>query len=128
MELSFSGVLAYIISLLITAGIGLLVELLRRKVGIEGLRKVAWQLDQKKDLAMLAVQFVEQAYKGYYCEVKYQKAAEWLAARARERGLRITEDEIKGLIESSLRQIKDEMGEEWAKILQEEETPSEEAG
>ncbi|HHY93268.1 MAG TPA: holin, partial [Firmicutes bacterium] len=37
--------------------------------------------------------------------------------RAGELGLKVTEDEIKGLIEAALRAFKDEFGEEWAKAV-----------
>jgi len=37
-------------------------------------------------------------------------------ARAKEHGLRLTADEIKGLIEAALRAFKDEFGEQWAKV------------
>lgn len=124
--MDINTIIAYVISILITAGIGFLVELLRRKVGLEGLRRISWQLDQKKDLAMLAVQFTEQAYKDLKGHDKYNYAAKWLAARVKEHGIQISDDEIKGLIEATLRQIKDELGEEWAKVL--EEQPEEEAG
>ncbi|MCL6576675.1 phage holin, LLH family [Kyrpidia sp.] len=41
-----------------------------------------------------------------YSSDKNQKAAEWLAARARENGS-LTAEEIQGLIEAALRQLKD---------------------
>ncbi|MGI6436424.1 MAG: phage holin, LLH family [Syntrophomonadaceae bacterium] len=126
--MDINTIIAYVISILITAGIGFLVELLRRKVGLEGLRRISWQLDQKKDLAMLAVQFTEQAYKDMKGQDKYNYAAKWLAARAKEHGIQISDDEIKGLIEATLRQIKDQLGDEWAKAMQEEEPAAEEAG
>lgn len=126
MEITFSGVLAYILSVLITAGIGLLVELMRRKVGLEGMRQISWQLEQKKDWAMLAVQFAGQAYRTQGGQVKYNRAAEWLAARAKEHGIVISDTEIKGLIEATLRQLKDQFGDEWASAI--DEPASEEAG
>ncbi|NLZ52784.1 MAG: hypothetical protein GX892_06510 [Thermoanaerobacteraceae bacterium] len=66
-------------------------------------------------LIFYAYRFVEQVYKDLHGPDKYQKAAEWLAARAQEHGLKLTADEIKGLIEAALRQLKDAFGNEWAK-------------
>ena len=126
--MEFSEVLGYLISLLITLGIGFLVELLRRWVGLEGLKRITWQLDQKKELALIAVKFAQQAYKQCSGAERYNRAAEWLAARAQERGIGVNGDEVKGLIESTVRQIKDQLGEEWAKLLPEEEPQDEEAG
>lgn len=107
-----------LVSVLATVAAALLVEWLRRKLGQERLRQIAQELAVKQKLAALAVRFVEQVYKDLHGPDKYQKAAEWFAARAQERGLKLTADEIKGLIEAALRQIKDAFGNEWAKQLQ----------
>lgn len=115
--MDFSSLLAYIISVLITAGIGLLVELIRRQIGIEGMKQISLTLAQKQVLATIAVQFVEQAYKDYAGEAKLAKASEWLAARAAEHGIKLTADEIQGLIESALRQMKDQFGSTWGKAI-----------
>ncbi len=96
--------------------VALAVEYVRRRLGTEKLRKIQEELATKQDLAILAVRFVEQVYKELEGPAKYQKAAEWLAARANEHGIRITTDEVKGLIEAALREMKDAFGEEWAKV------------
>lgn len=91
------------------------VELLRRKLGVEKIEKIQRELEAKQELGTLAVKFVEQAFydlKGYD---KYTTASYWLSEMLRERGIKVTDGEIKGLIESSLRTLKDEFGEEWAK-------------
>lgn len=90
------------------------IELLRRKLGLEKIKKIQAELQTKKELASLAVRMVEQTYKDLHGQYKYDQAAEWLAARAGERGIKISSEEIKGLIEAAIRMAKDEFGEQWA--------------
>jgi hypothetical protein len=52
------------LSILIPALCAIAIELLRRKLGLENIKKVQCELENKKELASLAVKFVEQAY-GY---------------------------------------------------------------
>jgi len=108
--------LAYdLLAILIPALAALTVEYLRRRLGTEKVKRIQEELATKQELATLAVRFVEQVYKDLHGPGKYQKAADWLAGRARERGLNITSDEIQGLIEAALRAFKDEFGEGWAR-------------
>ena len=103
--------------LLATVAAGYAVAWLRKRLGVEGMKRIEAELATKQELAALAVRFVEQVYRDLHGEQKYQKAAEWLAAQAGELGLGITADEVKGLIEAALRAFKDEFGEEWAKTV-----------
>ena len=102
----------YILAALVAAAI---IAYLKKKLGTEKLQQIETELLAKQELAFLSVRFVEQVYKDLHGEEKYNKAAEWLAARIQERGLKITPDEVKGLIEAALRTLKDEFGEAWAK-------------
>lgn len=111
--------LAYnILAILIPALAVLAVEYLRRRLGTERAKRIQEELAAKQELATLAVRFVEQVYRDLHGEEKYQKAAEWLAARAQEHGIKLTADEIKGLIEAALRQLKDTFENEWTKQIQ----------
>jgi len=116
-----------VLAILVPALMALAVELIRRKLGVEKMQQVQKELQTKQDLALLAVKFVEQTYKDLHGQDKYDKAAEWLSGRTKEYGLRITPDEVKGLIESILRMIKDKFGEEWANAVGDE-ADNEEAG
>lgn len=108
--------LAYdLLAILIPVLAGFIIEFIRRRLGVEKMKRIQEELATKQELAALAVRFVEQVYRDLHGEQKYQKAAEWLAARAGELGLKVTPQEIKGLIEAALRAFKDEFGEEWAK-------------
>jgi len=107
-----------VLILLATVAAGYVVAWLRKKLGVEGMKKIESELETKQELAALAVRFVEQVYRELHGEEKYQKAAEWLASRAEEHGLKLTADEIKGLIEAALRSFKDEFGEQWAELAE----------
>ncbi|WP_222927706.1 phage holin [Biomaibacter acetigenes] len=88
------------------------------------MRKIQEELTAKQELALLAVRFVEQVYKDLHGEEKYQKAAEWLVEQAAKIGLNLTAEEVKGLIEAALREMKDVFGEEWANAIEKkEDTP-----
>lgn len=91
-------------------------EYLRRRLGNERLERIKRELETKKELASTAVKFAEQAWRDLGGQTKYEAAAGWLAAEAQARGIKVTVTEIKGLIEAALREIKDYMGEEWAKV------------
>ncbi|MGB9886887.1 MAG: phage holin, LLH family [Moorellales bacterium] len=112
-----SRLLYDVLILLATVAAGYAVAWLRKRLGVEGMKRIEAELATKQELAALAVRFVEQVYRDLGGEQKYTKAAEWLAARAGELGLTVTADEVKGLIEAALRAFKDEFGEEWAKIM-----------
>ncbi|MGI5921081.1 MAG: phage holin [Syntrophomonadaceae bacterium] len=101
------------LGILLPALCAIAIELIRRKLGLEKMKKVQAELKTKQELASMAVQFVEQAYITLHGEEKYNCAAQWLAVRARERGIKVSEDEVKGLIEAALRKLKDEFGGQW---------------
>lgn len=117
MEDLFLSLVQNLFYLLGTIAVGFIIALLKEKYGVEALQRVQKELETKQELAYLAVKFVEQAYKDLDGKEKYTQAAVWLSNRIEEIGLEITEDEIKGLIESTLRHIKDELGEEWAEVI-----------
>lgn len=106
-----------VLVVLITVAAGYAVAWLRKKLGVEKMRGIQEELTTKQVLAEAAVRFVEQAYTDLHGQDKYQKAADWLAKVASDKGIKITADEVKGLIESSLRLMKDKFGEEWANAV-----------
>lgn len=108
------------ISILVPAICIMLVELLRRRLGLEKMKKVQAELETKQSLAILAVKFAAQAYRDLNGPQKYSQAAIWLTNQIQKLGMKVTPSELKGLIESALRMIKDEFGEEWAKVFKTE--------
>lgn len=99
---------------LVSIGTVVLITFLRRKGWLD---KIETELLIKQELATLAVRFAEQFYRDLGGPEKYVQASVWLSARLSEKGIAISEEEIRGLIEAALREIKDQFGNEWAKII-----------
>ncbi len=106
-----------ILGILVPALCAMLIEWLRRRLGLEKMKKINQELQTKQELAKLGVRFVEQTYKDLRGKDKYNQAAAWLAARIKDRGMQVTAEEIKGLIEAAIRMAKDEFGEKWGKAI-----------
>lgn len=109
-----------VLAVLIPIAVAALVRWLANKAGVERLQYLQRELEAKQELATLAVRFAEQAFRDAGGPAKLAVATEWLSARAKERGINVTPDEIRGLIEAALRMLKDSFGEEWAKVVGEE--------
>lgn len=105
-----------ILVLLATVAAGYAVAWLRKRLGVEGMRRIEAELATKQELALLAVKAVEQLWSGVlHGKEKVQKAAEIISQQAGRIGLAISAEEIRTLIEWAVRTMKDEFGEEWAK-------------
>ena len=103
--------------IIVTLAAGYAVAYLRKRLGVEGMQKIETEIVLKQELATLAVRFIEQLYRDLNGEEKYSRAALWLSSRLAEKGLEANPDEIKGLIEAALRELKDQFGNAWAKSL-----------
>lgn len=90
---------------------------LKIAVGTEKLRRFASELEVKKALAMIAVQFVEQTYKELDGPAKYEQAVAWMSERAKAAGINLTPEEIKGLIEAAVKEMGDSFYKEWQQLL-----------
>ncbi len=110
--------LAYdILAILITVAVVLLIGWLKKKLAIEGIKKVQEELTAKQELALLAVKAVEQLWGGVlHGDEKVQKATEFISEQAAKVGLAISPEEIRALIEWAVRTLKDEFGEAWGKV------------
>lgn len=95
----------------------LAVEYIRRAMGTEKMKKVQEELATKQDLAATAVQFAQQAYGDLGGPERYEKAAQWLSDVAVKQGIKLSSDEIQGLIESAVLVAKDAFSEEWQKAV-----------
>lgn len=103
------------LAILITVVVAMLIGLLKKKLGVEGLKKVQEELTAKQELALLAVKAVEQLWGGVlHGDEKVEKATEIISEQATKIGLNISSEEIRTLIEWAVRTMKDEFGEEWA--------------
>jgi len=97
--------LYYLVPLLV----GLLVEYIRRKIGSERIQKIQGELATKKELADTAVKFVQQVYWELDGTKRFSQASVWLSEQASKHGLKLTESEIKGLIEAAVKVMNDSL-------------------
>ena len=107
-----------IIAVLVPILIAYLVAWIQKRLGSEKVQKIIYELETKKELARIAVMFVQQAYKDLGGPEKYEKAAEWLSNMSEYMGLDLTPEEIKALIEAALKELKAELGEAWEDFKQ----------
>jgi len=112
----FLQLLYDIIAILVPILVGYAIAWLQKRIGTEKLEAVVRELATKRELARVAVLFVQQAYKDLGGAEKYDKAAEWLSDAADKIGIQLTEEEIKGLIEAALKELKTELGEAWDEL------------
>lgn len=108
---------ADVLAIVTVAGATYGVAWLQKRLGTERLKRIQAELETKKDLAATAVQFAQQAYKDLRGEEKYQRAAAWLADRAVALGFKVTDVEMRGLIEAALKQLKLAFGEAWGQAV-----------
>lgn len=105
------------LAILITVAVALSIGWLKKRLGVEGLKKVQEELVAKQELTLLAVKAVEQLWGGIlHGEEKVQKATEIISQQAAKIGLTLSPEEIRTLVEWAVRTMKDEFGEEWAKV------------
>ena len=107
-----------IIAVLVPILVGYTIAWLKKRIGTEKMEALVRELATKRELARVAVLFVQQAYKDLGGPEKYEKAAEWLSDTAQKMGIQLSEDEIKGLIEAALKELKAELGEAWEDFKQ----------
>ncbi|ATF13716.1 phage holin [Brevibacillus brevis X23] len=67
----------------------------------------------KRESADRAVRFVEDAFADIKGSEKYNQAAKWFVDRLAKWHIKVTEDEVKGLIESALVRMKKEYEKQW---------------
>ena len=77
------------------------------------IQKVQEELIAKQDLVRLAVMYAQQYWAELDGPERYEKAVEWLTNQAKRIGIEMTDDEMRGLIEASVKQLKAEFGEAW---------------
>ena len=90
----------------------------KERIGVEGMEKVEMELYAKQELARMAVRFVEQVYRDIGGTKKLDHALNWLGNQFKERGFKLDDEEMRGLIEAALRSFKDEFGEQWAREIE----------
>lgn len=84
---------------------------LKEKGVISKIQKIQLSDDIKQHAAYLAVLFAQQVYEDN--EEKYFQASQFISKYLSERGIKVTEEEIRILIESALKQAKAGFKEMW---------------
>jgi|GEM_PF-507712 len=74
-------------------------------VKLKGILEKSENEKEKKDAAKTCVQAVEQLYKDLHGEEKYNKCVESLTEMLNEKGITVTELELKMLIESAVKEL-----------------------
>jgi len=105
----------YVLAVLVASGI---VGLIYRRWGVEGMKKFESELKAKQELARIAVRFVQQFYHDMNGDKKFDEAAKWLSERLKEKGIKVSYDEVRGLIDGAVREFKDEFGENWGRVIE----------
>lgn len=113
-----------VLAIAVPALVIMTIELLRRKLGIENLKKIQIELEAHeteimliKELAVTIVRKVEQKHKDKKGDGKLIPATELLAESLHKIGIQLTEEELDTYIHDALRQLKDEFGEQWANAV-----------
>lgn len=119
-----SGILLdFIQSIAVAAGTalaGMLIVWLKNKIGVAGMQKIAEQSALIKQIVEAGVQYAEQAF---HAGEKLEKSVEWIVQTLNAKGIKVTEQEIKGLVEATLREFKDKFGEDWANATSKKDLP-----
>jgi len=105
----FRGILLDLILLLISLAAGYTTRWLNQRTKTDKALNVESTLRTKKEYALLAVKFVEQAYRTYGNKDKLYLATDWLKLRGKSLGIEFTPQELKGLIEAALKEFKTEI-------------------
>lgn len=120
MDQMIMNVIWNVLVLLITILAGVVIRFMVEKLGTEKLRRAQAQWESMEDLTAVAIKYAEQAWREYGGEQKKEKALAFLARELSRRGIKASEDTLNDLIEAILREIKDALGEEWAKAIDKE--------
>lgn len=87
---------------LVSIGVGYAILFLKRSIALK-------ELTAKKSLVQSAVLFAEQTYKYLDGEGKFAQAESWLIDRVVNLGIKVDKEEIKGLIDSTVKKMKEEI-------------------
>ena len=98
---------------LLTPLVAFAIDYLRRRVGLEKIQQLKGELETKQAWSLLAVRYADQVYWEAAGKARYDAACKWLSEHATEKGMPLTQEEIQGLIESSVRLIRTELTGLW---------------
>lgn len=115
MENMIMSILSDVLMVIATVGAGFLVAFLKKKLGVEKLRKLQQESEFIKEVVKAGVQYAEQRFQS---GEKLDEAIKWITTSLNAKGFIVSEKEVEGLIEATIRQFKDEFGESWGNEIQ----------
>ena len=95
-----------VLELAVTVGVGFLLALIKQKLGTEKLVQLQQQMELKQGLAYDTVAYVAQVYKHLDGPDKLKAATNQFIYLAAEKGINVSEDEVRVLLESAYRAAK----------------------
>ena len=106
-----------VVALLMSGLIGILISWLKKKLGVEKMKQIVAELENKQAIIDAVVLCVQQLYETLEGKEKYDKAFKLASKWLTEKGLEISANEIKVLIESSVKKMKKEFSEGWQEAI-----------
>lgn len=106
-------VLEKVLYVLVSVVLYFVIKFLKDKGVIEKVQQIKVSDDVKENAARLSVLFAQQVYHDQGGKVKYEQAVSYLSEFLNDRGIKISESEMKLLIEASLLRAKKELSDVW---------------
>lgn len=114
MSNTIMSMLQELVYAIISVGVGFVIAFLKKQIGVTNMQQLTHQSALIKQVVDAGVKYVEQTYS---TGDKLNGAVTWIVGTLSSKGISVTEEEIKGLIEASVRDLKDQFGEDWGKAI-----------
>lgn len=108
MEINWYEIIEMIMYIAVTVGVPFVVKYIKDKNKVE-------KMDKVLEYAEIAVLFAQQAYEQFSGETRYKHASSYLSNQAAKIGIKLTDEEVRSLIESTLKSVKYRFAEDWDK-------------
>lgn len=113
-----------IFTLVLSVAVGFVITILKERVGTEKMvaatsiyNKFLNEMHVKNSLASIAVKYVQQLLPANKADEKFSEAALFLSKQLSAKGFKVTDTEIKALVESAVKEAKKEFGDQWKKSI-----------
>lgn len=97
-----------ILYIIISVTVPFIVKYLKTKISNDKMKQIV-------EFSELAVQFAEKSFSHFSGETRYKHASEWLSQRANEIGIKLSDEDIRTLVESALIRMELTFASEWGK-------------
>jgi hypothetical protein len=122
-QIDYNVIIDDIIKIFVPIILSGIVYLLSQVIGKKRFEKVSQALESKSKLAQLAVSFAEQAFSSLDGVGKYAKAEEWLFNAAKSHGIKMSDADLKTLIEAEVLKLKKEVIKDVPQVIKQADTP-----